>query len=105
MPVKVPLHGVTVQRKDDEGSLRNVHPPVGKPFDFTDKEIATLSRSGMQTLRDPPRGEPVVKADYLMQDVHASDPPATATDDKPSVKKPVLGKKLTGKPEDEDDGL
>lgn len=42
MPVKTPLKGVTIQRVVD-GVRRNLHPPIGKPFDFTDQEIRQIT--------------------------------------------------------------
>lgn len=108
MPVKVPLHGVTIQRKDDEGNLRNIHPPIGKPFEFTDKEVSVFEKSGMKTLKEPPKGETPVKAEDLVGNMDHADPPQAAPveEDKAPVKpaaKPT-GKK-PAKADDEDDGL
>lgn len=83
MPVKTPLHGVTVQRKDEDGNIRNVYPPIGKPFEFTDREIATFAKSGFKggTLKDAPRGETPIKPAELLSDLdHSAPPPAGATE-------------------------
>lgn len=48
MVSKVPHHAVTVHR---EG--RNVTPPVGVPFDFTEEEVAHVAAANEHALRDP----------------------------------------------------
>lgn len=62
MPVLTPVRGLTIQREVD-GIRRNLHPPIGKPFDFTDQEVKQF-RSAERAAKHMPlfdegAGEPV----------------------------------------------
>lgn len=127
MPVKTPLKGVTIQRVID-GVRRNLHPPIGKPFDFTDLEVRQISKAqeGLHPIHalfapddpDQPR-VPANTPENLADSIEHSNPVgnsgdaeaaeagkearAEVTDKKPAaLKKPGLVKRPAT---DEDDGL
>jgi len=54
MPKKIPLIAITVHRDG-----KPVVPPVGKPFDFTEDEIAEVNGMVAGAMRDPVNESPV----------------------------------------------
>lgn len=48
MPVRIPYHQVVVHRDG-----KNIHVPVGKPYEFTSDEIAHFHANNPESLRRP----------------------------------------------------
>lgn len=67
---KVTLINVVVHREVDGKTVR-VHPPIGKTFMYTEKEVKEIGTANKQGLRDPVNEDPDTDRDEVIAQVNA----------------------------------